>query len=414
MKLKIHRGTGEVRYNLVEIATKATKVILDCGRDLPPNDGDLCNDIIDIPGLTSCDSAYSAVFVTQHNADRGDLIGCINSDIPIYMNKDTKNVLDVIADFKGAPLPRVDKYLEHGRKEQIGDISVLPVCVDHRVFGRMLLLIEAGGQKLLYTDGFKQIDPAYYAMLGNVDVLLCETMNFDANDVGSISFAEVEDEAARIMRQTNGQAFVLCSPTDAERVRHIERASRASGRTLAIDPFMKAIQEKVTSPLFVGPVGFLPYTSAGITPRIQKYISANNDVDFVDAQTFSSLEIVAKMTNLTFMVRPGMEDFLKRLDKLVTLTGSVLINFMWEGYEYSKPVKELVNLCCSLGIKIETLHACDFAYRKQLKTAIMRLEPDMLIPVQFGCGSVFLDYSKHLWVHNGVEYGSGEVSPPPR
>ena len=73
MKLKIHRGTGEVRYNLVEIATEATKIILDCGRDLPPNDGDPFNDIIDIPGLTSCDSAYSAVFVTHHNADRGDL-----------------------------------------------------------------------------------------------------------------------------------------------------------------------------------------------------------------------------------------------------------------------------------------------------------------------------------------------------
>jgi hypothetical protein len=61
------------------------------------------------------------------------------------------------------------------------------------------------------------------------------------------------------------------------------------------------------------------------TPRAHKYLAA-------DIQTFSGAEIVAKMTNLTFMVRQTMGGFLQRLDKIKSLEGSALIYSMWRGY----------------------------------------------------------------------------------
>ena len=140
MKLKIHRGGGVVEYNLVEIATETTKIILDCGRNLPLLDNDPIEEAIDVPGLTSGASAYGAVIVTHHYADHADFIERVNSDIPIFMNADTKIILDVVADFSDSPLPRVDKFMEHGNPEKIGDIRVLPISVDRRVAGKMIPL----------------------------------------------------------------------------------------------------------------------------------------------------------------------------------------------------------------------------------------------------------------------------------
>ena len=241
MKLKIHRGSGRIAYNLVEIATETTKIILDCGRDLPLLDCVLGDEVTDIPGLTSGTSTYDAVFVTNHHADHADLAERINADIPVYMNADTKIILDVVSDFTDSPLPRANKYLEHGHAEQVGDISVLPISVDYRMMGRMILLVEADGKKLLYTSGFKKIDPAYYATIGKIDVLLCEAANIGDKD--DVDINSVEDFAAGIMRHTDKPVFVLCSVTDADRVKHVERACRKSGRNMALDPFMKSILE---------------------------------------------------------------------------------------------------------------------------------------------------------------------------
>jgi len=385
MKVKIHRGNeieysigkpGMVDYTLVEIATETTKIILECGWNLPPTDDTSVIGDVKIEGLTMGDSTYAAVFVTHHHSGHHGIVESINADIPIYMSSETKNVLDVVADFSDAPLPRVDKHLEHGGRENVGDISVLPISVDHRVMGRMLFLIEADGQKLLYTQGFKHIDPAYYAMIGKIDALLCEGVNISAPDDMSVS--DMEHEASQIMKKTNGHVFVLCSATDAERLKYIERACRMSGRTLAIDPFLKSIQERVTNPLFIEPVGFIP-PNMEMTPRIQKHMSSNRDMEFVNVDYYSSLEIAAKMTNLTFIVRQSSTDFVSCMAKLTPLSSSTLISVMWDGYKNVEPVRQFTDLCELYGMQIETLKTAIHGYRNQLKTAILQLDPKVLV-----------------------------------
>ena len=75
------------------------------------------------------------------------------------------------------------------------------------------------GQKLIYTGDFSQMDEAYYTLFEKVDVLLCEGTNIGAR--GGLTESDVENTAARIMRETRGQVFVLCSTTTIDRVRSI-------------------------------------------------------------------------------------------------------------------------------------------------------------------------------------------------
>jgi ribonuclease J len=382
MKLTIHRGAAQIGGNVVEIASAKTRIILDCGKNLPPLDGGSVEDGIDVPGLTSGESGYDAVFVTHYHADHCGLVGRINSDIPVYASRETKDVLDIIADFIDAPPPRIDRILTPGQTVSVGDIKLLPLGVGHSAKGAMMFLVEADGQKILYTGDFNRIDEAYFSLLGEIDVLLCEGTNIGARD--DRTEKDVEREAARVMRETRGQVFVLCSATNIDRIKSIERACRNSGRTIAIDPFMKAVTDSVAAQLLlVNPVGFVPnFIDREKTPRAYKYLAK-------DFMTFSGAEAVSKMTNLTFMARQTMGEFLKRLDRLSPLNDATLIYSTWRGYEHTGKTKAFLDLCRSLGMNIEYLHVSGHAYREMLETAVGRLNPKALIPIHTESAEAF-------------------------
>lgn len=395
MRLKIHRGTNQIGGNIVEVATATTRIILDCGKNLPPLDGTYGEDTIHIEGLTVGESRYNAVFITHYHADHCGLVERINPDIPVYMSRETKNVLDIISDFNDSLMPRADRILQSGQEVWVGDIRVLPLHVQHSAAGAMMFLVEADGKKLVYTGDFNDIDPGYRSLLGKINVLLCEGTNIGMRN--GMTEPDVEREAARIMGETQGQVFVLCSTTNVERIRRIERACRQSGRTIAIDPFAKAILDTVARMLFVNPVGFVPhYINAGKTPRAHKYLITNRDMDWNGSQTFSNAKAVSKMTNLTFLVRQTMGEFLKRLNDLTPLAGSTLIYSMWRGYESKPQTKDFLDLCKSIGMRIEYLHASGHAYREMLEGTILNLKPETLIPIHTESAELFHEMHDHV------------------
>jgi len=388
MTIKHLGWSNNIGCNLIEISTEKTKIVIDCGwKMLPTGDRDDIDCIV-VDGLTRGTSGFDAVLVTNYYADHIGIIEQIKPDIPIYMNKYVKDVLDAFADFANAEIPRVDKYLEHGRREQIGDITVLPIRVDLKETGRMLFLIEGEGQRLLYTEGFKNIDPAYYAMLGEIDVMLCECMHFGTQPDRDIR--ELEDTATRIMHETDGHVFVLCNPTDNESIKYIERACRKSGRSLVIDPLFKTVQEKITNPLFVNPIGIMP-PDLELTPRIQKHINSNYDIDFEDIQFFSDINAVAKMSNLTFLLSPSQFWIIfSHFKEQKQLSGSTLINLMWEGYE-NWFTEAIISRCKVEGMKVEPLRVSNHIYREQLKTAAMQLNALFLVPINKIIVNIFYD-----------------------
>ena len=378
MRMWNYTWHDDIECNLVEVYTEKTRIIIDCGRYSPPSSNKNEADFFEFEGLMGGKSDVDAVFVMNYHADHLGYLERINPEIPIYMNKYVKDVLDIFADFADAELPRVDKYLKHGCKEQIGDISVLPIYVELKKNGKMMLLFEGDGERFLYTEGFKHIDPAYYAMLGDIDVIMCECIHFGSKD--DIDIGTLEDEAVRLMHEADGHVFVLCSPTDDERIKIIERACRRSGRSMVIDPLFKTVQEQIANPLFINPVGIMP-SGLELTPRIQKHITTNYDIDFENIQYFSDTNAVAKMSNLTFLMCPSMLDTLRHLNDLTPLSGSALINILWRGYEESESVKKLIDTCRTYGMSIRNLHVSNFNYREQLHNAVLQLNIIVLAPL---------------------------------
>jgi ribonuclease J len=380
VKLKIHRGTNQIGGNIVEIVTdqtaEQTKIFLDCGMNLPPLDNRRWADTMEIDGLTRGASDCDALFVTHYHSDHCGLMSRVNEDIPIYASRETEAALGVIADFINSPRPKI-RVVESGATVMIGSITILPISVRHSARGAMMFLVEAEGQKLLYTGDFGDFKSVDYEPLKDVGVMLCEGTNIHAP--GGMTEADVEAEAARIMKEARGSVFVLCSTTNVDRVATIEAACAESGRTLAVDPFMKAILESISPIRSVPSIGFVSrFVNEKKTPGAHKYLIhylARGD------KFFHSAKDIAMENGLVFMVRPTMKEFIERLGKHKSISDSVLIYSMWNGYKKKEPVSDFLAATRSLGMEIIDLHASGHAYRRELEAAVRRVSPKTLIPI---------------------------------
>jgi ribonuclease J len=254
MYIKIHRGARQIGGSVIEAGTQNTRIILDCGANLPPIDAVAApEDTFELAGLTDSTAGFDAVFITHHHGDHRGLLGKVNADIPVYASAETKRVMTVIADFLDAPLPRIEHILESGKAERVGDMTLTPYPVSHSASGAMMFLMEADGKKLLYTGDFREIDEDVCARIGMVDAMLCEGTNVFGERGRPFTEQDAEKRMIDAMNATDGFVFVCCSAANTDRIRTIASASGKcggggneaephTGRDMLVDPFLYAIQ----------------------------------------------------------------------------------------------------------------------------------------------------------------------------
>jgi ribonuclease J len=337
-------------------------------------------------------------------------MGRVLDDIPIYGSRETNDVLRVISDFVNLPTPRM-RVIEPGVPMDIGDIKILPVGVRHSARGAMTFLAESGEQRILYTGDFGDFSGVDYGPMAGADVMLCEGTNVNAP--GGLTEDDVEAEAARIMQETQGYVFVLCSATNADRVAAIESACMKSGRTMAIDPFMKAVTDRIAPLKSACPVGFVPhFINKNREPRTHKYLAEYISLGYGN---FVGAKEVAQKDGLVLMVRPTMGEFIRRVDRHRSLSGSTLVYSMWRGYKKTAPVREFLALCESLDMEVVDLHASGHAYRQEIESAIKRVSPKTLVPIHTESSREFKTMHRNVvLLKDGEEFklrARGEICP---
>jgi ribonuclease J len=398
MKLKIHRGTTQIGGNIIEVSTEKTRIMLDCGANLPPLGSAGYKDTKEIDGLTRGESAYDALFISHHHGDHCGLLAKVKEDIPVYGSRESKAVLEIIADFIDSDAPKIQS-IESGETVEIGDIRVLPLSVRHSAKGALMFVVESDGKKLLYTGDFRELgDGVPDEALRGVDVMLCEGTNIDRD--GELTEADVEKKAAQIMKETKGNVFVLSSATNIDRLAAIEKACQESGRTLAVDVFLRAVTDAV-APFRSTPIGFVPRRiMAAQEPRIHNYL-----MKYRSRLEFFGKERIAKLDSLTVMVRESMGKFLNDIHDLRTASteGGTLIYSKWKGYQDTERMEAFLKLCGSLGIKAVDLHASGHAYKKGIEALIARVEPETLAPVHTESREAFRHLYKNVVFPNDNE-----------
>src|ERR1039457_4859374 len=181
MRVRIHRGAHEIGGSCVEIEQDGKRIVLDVGR---PLDSGLDTDLPlpAVPGLASGDPALLGVVVSHAHPDHYGLVAGADPSVPIYMGEAAQRVLAEAAFFTpGGGRFDVAGFLRDSDQFELGPFRVTPYLMDHSAFDAYALLVEAGGQRLLYSGDIRAhgrkaglFEQFVAAPPGAVDTLLLE------------------------------------------------------------------------------------------------------------------------------------------------------------------------------------------------------------------------------------------------
>ena len=92
-----HRGAMQIGGVCTEIATDNLRILFDFGS---PLEGEGRQDILDIDGVTTGKANCDAVFITHYHGDHVGEVPNIMADIPVYMHKTAREILQAQQEHK--------------------------------------------------------------------------------------------------------------------------------------------------------------------------------------------------------------------------------------------------------------------------------------------------------------------------
>lgn len=258
MYLTIHRGTHQIGGCITEITTAATRIFIDFGAELPGPNGEVGQEMLDIPGLTEGEPRCQGVFFTHIHGDHMGNFHRILPGVPLYMGRAAKAIslvlnrqLDTVMD-RGKQLAALERtgIFTAGVPVMVGDITVTPIWVDHSAFDAYMFLLEADGVRVLHTGDFRghglhggSLVRALKAYAKDVDWLITEGTMLSRPDEQVRSEQELSEEAQRILTE-HKRVFVLCSSTNIDRIRAFCQAN-PNRRPIVCDLYQKKILDAV-------------------------------------------------------------------------------------------------------------------------------------------------------------------------
>jgi len=135
-----------------------------------------------VPGLAGGkDPSQLAVLITHPHLDHYGLVDQVASEVPVYAGAEAATLVEAARFFSPGPALRTDGHLEHQRPLQLGPFTITPHLVDHSGYDAYALVVDAGGQRLMYTGDlrghgrkFRLFEEMLAAPPTGVDTLLLE------------------------------------------------------------------------------------------------------------------------------------------------------------------------------------------------------------------------------------------------
>jgi len=173
MKIIIHRGTREIGGSCVELRAQGKSLLLDIGMPLVNEDGtrftgerldrpvdELVRERLlpDIPGLYGdgpCN--VLAIIVSHSHLDHCGLGHFARADVPVYVTKGTKAVLDINSIFlpNAEPLKNAAILPDAWQDFDIGPFTVRAWPVDHSAADAVAFEVVAEGKKVFYSGDLR-------------------------------------------------------------------------------------------------------------------------------------------------------------------------------------------------------------------------------------------------------------------
>lgn len=380
MKITIHRGQNQIGGSIIEIASDSTRVLFDVGLELD-NEKNKVNPNID--GLFET-KGFDAIFVSHYHSDHLGLAYEINKQIPLYMGEPSYKIIRASDIYKGNKILNVARYLKHKTSILVGDITVTPFLCDHSAFDSYMLLAESQGERILYTGDFrsngrKPFDWLLSQLPANIDTLICEGTTLSRESFTSETEKELEERVVEAIKNVTGPIFVLQSSMNIDRIVTMYRAAKRSKRIFLEDLYMSEITNAIR--------GSIPNPSIQGFDDVRCFLTTSYKKEHYRYQLFDKYQskkisrVQISKSRFVMCIRTSMIRYISFLSEKMSFTNGVLIYSFWSGYRLQPEMKNFLDECVKLGLRIITMHTSGHADTKTLIKLIKWTKPKTIIPV---------------------------------
>jgi ribonuclease J len=414
MRLTIHRGTHQIGGTCIELSSGQTRILLDIGRPLPPQDpveakkplpdSDLLPKIAGLYLGQAERTPINGIIISHAHQDHYGLLLHVKPDVPVFAGKPTAILMEMSSMF-GPATGRLyaSRFTPYSYRVpfKVGDFTITPYCMDHSAFDAHAFLIEANGKKLFYSGDFRAhgrksalFDKFLRTGPKGIDALLLEGTMLSRSSVVE-SEADVENDIVKICKENKGSIMLTyLSSQNIDRITSFFRAARRTHRIFAVDLYtawvLSEIKGKTGIPV---PSDAYPEMKVFYPYRLTKLIvdrMGRKDIK----NRFSRYWIPRKVINADpskyiLLVRPTMKD---DIDRMTCLEGGVLAYSLWDGYKKDKQVRDFLALLAGKGMTIVDVHTSGHAPLPILQKMAEMLKPKVIIPVHTEYPKNYLHY----------------------
>jgi len=408
----VHRGTHEIGGSCVELRAQGKSLLLDIGMPLVNEDGtrftserldrpvdELVQERLlpDIPGLYGdgpCN--VLAIIVSHSHLDHYGLGHFARADVPVYVTKGTKAVLDINSIFlpNAKPLKNAAILPDAWQDFDIGPFTVRAWPVDHSAADAVAFEVVADGKKVFYSGdlrghGWKHrlFDHMLSHPPSNVDVMLME-----GSSIGRVPTEypyPTEEAVLEALVETiagkENLALLFCSSQNLDRLVTAYKAARRAKRLLVIDLYTAYVLHELS---FLS--GNLPqWNWRDVRVKFWKHqqdaLERSGHEGFVRAIMRSKRgikmeEVMERRCDILMLAKSNR--LFRRIVNPARLTnyeGLKLIWSMWHGYlEDDRWVKPF---CDEHGLELKEIHSSGHATVEDLERLVQAIQPKRLVPI---------------------------------
>lgn len=412
MNVRIHRGAHEIGGSCVEIEADGARIVLDVGL---PLDGGPDSRLPNVPGLASGDDASLLGVVLSHgHGDHAGLLERVHADVPHYCGEVTAAIAREAAFFGVGANLNPSGYLCHGESLGLGPFTITPHLVDHSAFDAYALVIEAGGQQLLYSGDVRTTGrkPGMLARMAGelrakIDTLILEGTAIRSRPAPKATVAtetDAENGLIEVMRSCHGAVLVAYSPQNVDRLVSIFRASKRSGRRLVMDLYAARVaaatgRSSIPRPSWDDAAFYLPGAQRARVIRA----GAFKMLDELKPYRLYPEDLAAQRSKLTIGFRASM---VPELASAGALEDAQAVWSLWPGYIQREPGAQLPIELERLGVPLQTIHASGHASVSDLQDFATQVEARRVVPIHTDAPERFPELFDNVDIRQDGEWWS--------
>lgn len=394
VRITVHRGSRQIGGSCIELVAGTSRIVLDAGLPLEADLGGAAP-ALNVPGLFDCEGPpVDGLFLSHAHADHSGLVSASRAQVPVWLSAGTSKMVMAGGLFARQPdVPRArQRTLVPGEPVTVGAFRVTAYPVDHSVFDAMAFLVEADGQRLLYTGDlrFHGRKPGMARQLAKIakaaplDALVIEGTRLGGRaSETNLSELDLEAQVWGDMRAASGVVLAMYSPLNVDRFVTYFRAARRARRIFVIDPYQAFVLHLIGRQARLPQPGATPDLRVLVPPRFStsgaaRRLGHTSWARELRRAEISADEIAQAPDRFAVLFRQSMQPWLYASG---FSPGTTCLFSYWPGYLREPRLQSLTEAVNAAGGQFLQRHASGHAHPDDLRRFVEDVRPRLLVPV---------------------------------